>query len=574
MADRVADVLWSMLAGAGVRRCYGIVGDALNPVIDGLRRNGQVEFIHVRNEEAGVFAAVAEACLTNSPVVVCGTAGPGVIHLLNGLVDAQREGAPVIAIAGDIQSGVIDTGALEEVNPYATFQVASLYTGRIVNPAQTRAVVQTAIGTALAERGPTVIAVPGDVAASEAPKDTYQAVLHSRPLLRPGERDLQALAELINAAGSVTIFGGDGCRDAHEEIVALAQRLQAPVGYAFRGKQWLEWGNPNAVGMSGLLGWGGAYEAMHDCDVCLLLGTNFPFADFYPRKPKKVQVDRRASIIGRRTDIDMGLVGDVRDTVAALLPLVAQKSDTAHLDRALETTARWRKRMSHYVTRGPELSPIRPEYLVSTIDELAGDDVAVCADTGTACIWAARYITAKPDRHIFGSFSWASMANAMPNAIGIALAYPGRQVVALCGDGGLTMLMGDLLTIAARKLPVKLVVLNNGGLEFVNIEMEEAGIEPFGIALENPDFAQLAEAIGLTGIRVEDPREVRDGVTRLLSTPGPALLDAVVDPHALSLPPHVTFGMAEGFSLSLAKQALHGNLDEVVETVKRNVHIA
>lgn len=573
MAERVADVLWSMLAGAGVKRCYGIVGDALNPVIDGLRRDGRVEFIHVRNEEAGTFAAVAEACLTGSPVAVCGTAGPGLMHLLNGLVDAQREGAPVIAIAGDVASGVIDTGALEEVNPYALFEVASLYTGRIVNPAQTRAVVQTAIRTALSERGPTVISLPGDVAASTAPEDSYQAVMHNPPLLRPSDRDLQALADLIDAAGSVTIFGGDGCRDAHDEVAALAQKLQAPVGYAFRGKQWLEWGNPNAVGMTGLLGWGGAYDAMHDCEVCLLLGTNFPFDDFYPRKPKKVQVDRRASIIGRRTHIDMGLVGDVKDTVTALLPLVAQKQDTSNLERAVHETEKWRKRMSHYVTRGPELSPIRPEYLVSTLDELASDDAAVCADTGTPCIWTARYITAKADRNIFGSFSWASMASAMPNALGIALAYPGRQVIAICGDGGLAMLMGDLLTIAERKLPVKLVVLNNGGLQFVNIEMEEAGIEPFGIKFENPDFSKLAEAIGLTGIRLEEPGDVRESVTRLLSAPGPALLDAVVDPRALTLPPHITFGEAEGFSLSLAKQALHGNLDEVIETVKRNVRI-
>jgi hypothetical protein len=275
VSERVADVLWSMLVGAGVKRCYGIVGDALNPVIDGLRRNGQVEFIHVRNEEAGAFAAVAEACLTGTPVAVCGTAGPGVMHLLTGLVDAQREGAPVIAIAGDTASGVIDTGAVEEVNPYATFQVASLYTGRIVNPAQTRAVVQTAIRTALSERGPTVIAIPGDVAASEAPEDNYRAVVHNPPLLRPSDSDLRALAGLIDAAGSITIFGGDGCRDAHDEVVALAERLRAPVGYAFRGKQWLEWGNPNAVGMSGLLGWGGAYDAMHDCELLILLGTDF-----------------------------------------------------------------------------------------------------------------------------------------------------------------------------------------------------------------------------------------------------------------------------------------------------------
>ncbi|MCW3018124.1 MAG: thiamine pyrophosphate protein domain protein TPP-binding [Solirubrobacterales bacterium] len=573
MAERVADVLWSMLAGAGVKRCYGIVGDALNPVIDGLRRNGEVEFVHVRHEEAGTFAAVAEASLTDAPVAVCGTAGPGVMHLLNGLMDAQRESAPVIAIAGDVVSRLVDTCAFEELNPYATFEVASLYTGRIVNPAQTRAVVQTAIRIALGERGPTVIALPGDAAASEAPDDAYRAIVAKRPLLRPSDSDLQTLAELIDAAGAVTIFGGDGCREAHDEIVALAERLHAPVGYAFRGKQWLEWGNPNAVGMSGLLGWGGAYEAMHDCEVCLLLGTNFPYVDFYPREPKKVQIDHRASIVGRRTDLDLGLVGDIKDTVTALLPLVAQKTDRSHLDRALDTTEKWRKRMSHYVTRGPELSPIRPEYLTSTIDELASDDAAVCVDTGTACIWAARYVTAKRDRRIFGSFSWASMANAMPNALGIALAYPGRQVIALCGDGGLTMLMGDLLTIAERKLPVKLVVLDNGGLEFVHIEMEEAGIEPFGTAFENPDFSKLADAVGFTGIRVEDPREVRDAVTRLLSTPGPALLDAVVDPHALSLPPHISFGMAEGFSLSLAKQAIHGNLDEVVETVKRNVSL-
>jgi pyruvate dehydrogenase (quinone) len=573
MSRSVADALWSMLAGAGVKRCYGIVGDALNPVIDALRRNGRVEFIHVRHEEAGAFAAVAEADLTDRPVVVCGTAGPGAVHLLNGLIDAQREGAPVIALVGDVVTGELDTGALEEVNPYASFEVASLYTGRIVNPAQTRAVVQTAIRTALSERGPVVIALPGDVAASGVPKDSYEAVVHNPPLLRPSDDDLHALAERIDAAGSVTIFGGDGCRAAHDEVVALAQKLQAPVGYAFRGKQWLEWGNPNAVGMSGLIGWGGAYDAMHDCDLCLLLGTDFPFPDFYPGKVEKVQVDRCASRLGRRTHLDMALVGDVRDTVAALLPLVAQKEDKEHLDKALETTEKWRERLHHYVTRGEKVSPIRPEYLMSTVDELAAADAAFTADTGTPCIWVARHVTAKQGRHIFGSFSWASMANAMPNALGIALAYPGRQVVAVCGDGGLSMLIGDLLTITARNLPVKLVVLNNRGLQFVHIEQEEGGLEPFGIELADPNFAQLAEAFGITGIRVEDPGDVREGVNQLLSTPGPALLDAVVDPHALSLPPHTSFGIVEGFSLSLAKQALNGNLDDAIQTVKERVSL-
>ena len=573
MADSVAEVLWSMLESAGVKRCYGIIGDALCPIADALRRNGRVEFIQTRNEEAGVFAAVAEASLTGNPVAVCGTAGPGVMHLLNGLVDAKKEGAPVIAIAGDTVSALIDSGWVEEVNPYETFQIASLYTGRIVNPAQTRTVVQTAIRTAVSEHGPTVIAVPGDIAPRKVPDDSYQAVVHRPPLLRPTDEDLGALAKLIDEADSVTIFGGDGCRDAHDEVVALAQKLQAPVGYAYRGKQWLEWGNPNAVGMTGLLGWGGAYEAMQHCDVCLLLGTNFPLNDFYPKRAKKVQIDRRPSNIGRRTHLDMGLVGDIKDTVSALLPLVGEKHNTRHLDRALKETEKWRRKMGHYVTRGPELTPIRPEYLMATIDELASDDAVVCADTGTAVIWTARYFTAKRKRNIFGSFSWASMANAMPNTIGVALAYPGRQVIGMCGDGGLAMLMGDLLTIAERQLPVKLVVLDNSGFQFVRIEMAEAGLEPYGLTFSNPDWAKVAEAIGLTGIRLEDPREVRDAVAEFLATLGPALLDAVVEPNALSLPPHISFGEAEGFSLRLAKQAVGGNLDDVIETVKANVHL-
>jgi pyruvate dehydrogenase (quinone) len=573
MPDSVGDALWSMLAGAGVKRCYGIVGDALNPVIDALRRNGRVEFIQMRNEEAGVFAAVAEASLTENLVAVCGTSGPGAMHLVNGLIDAQREGVPVIAIVGDTVTSLIDSGTIEETNPYVAFQIASLYTGRLVNPAQTRTVVQTAIRTALSERGPTVIAVPGDVAARKVPDDSYQAVRHNPPLLRPADADLLALAEMIDQAGSVTIFGGDGCRDAHDEVVALAEKLKAPVGYAYRGKQWLEWGNPNAVGMTGLLGWGGAYEAMHNCDLCLLLGTNFPLPDFYPKDAKKVQVDLSPTNIGRRTHIDMGLVGDIKDTVAALLPLVAEKHEMRHLNRALKTTEKWREKMSHYVNRGPEVTPIRPEYLVATIDALADDDAVICGDTGTAVIWMARYITAKQDRNIFGSLSWASMANAMPNTIGAALAYPGRQAIAICGDGGLSMLMGDLLTIAERQIPVKLVVLDNGGFQFVHIEQQEAGIQPFGTKFANPDLAKVAESIGLTGIRLDDPGDVPDAVAEFLATPGPALLDAVVDPYALSLPPHVSFGEAEGFSLSFAKQALNGNLDDVIETVKANVHM-
>jgi pyruvate dehydrogenase (quinone) len=430
-------------------------------------------------------------------------------HLLNGLLDAAREGAPVIAIAGDTASALIDSGTIEEVNPYALFAPASLYTGRILHPAQTRTVVQTALRTAIIDNGPTVISVPGDIAAQKVEHDAHQPVSYRPAVLRPSDEDLRELASLIDAAGSVTIFGGDGCRFAHDEVVALAQKLAAPVGYAYRGKQWLEWDNPNAVGMSGLLGWGGAYEAMHRCDLCLLLGTSFPFSDFYPSRPTKVQIDRRGTMLGRRTHVDMALVGDVRDTVAALLPLVAAKADGGHLAHAVRATEKWRTRMAHYVTRGPKLKRIRPEYLVSTLDELADDDAAFTVDTGTACIWAARYVTAKAGRNIIGSFSWASMANAMPNALGIALSCPGRQAVALCGDGGIAMMLGELLTIAARQIPVKIVVLNNSSLDFVHIEMEEAGIQPFGTELVNPNFAALAESIGITGMRLDAPADVR-----------------------------------------------------------------
>jgi pyruvate dehydrogenase (quinone) len=565
----VADATWAMLADAGVKRCYGIIGDALNPMIDALRRNGRIEFIHVRNEWAGALAAVGESMAHGEPVAVCGTAGPGATNLLNGLLDASRERVPVIAVCGDTVSYALDTGVPEEINPYDLFQTASLYTGRIINPEQTRMVVQTAIRTAVVESGPTVLAIPGDVAAQPY-HGPLQQVTYRQPVFRPADADLSQLAELINRGKNVTIFGGDGCRFAHDEVVALATKIGAPVGWAYRGKQWLEWENPNAVGQTGLLGWGGCYEAMQHCDLLLLLGTSFPFTEFYPTKPTTVQIDSRGTMIGRRTHVDLGLVGDIRETVAALLPLVEAKKPGRHLAHALDVTKKWHERMGHYVTRGPKLNRIRPEYLASTLDELAADDAVFTVDTGTPVIWAARYVKAKQNRNILASLNWASMANAMPYAMGAALAFPGRQAIALCGDGGLSMLMGELLTIAERQLPVKLVVFDNSHLEFVHIEMMEAGIAPFGTDFKNPNFAEMAETIGITGFRLEQPAKVRSTVEQFLSTPGPALLDAVVDPHALSLPPHATFGQAENFSLSLAKQVIQGNLDDVIATVKDN----
>ena len=361
MSQNVADLMWKMLQKAGVKRCYGIVGDALNPVIDALRRNGGIEFVHVRHEEYGVFAAVADAYFSGNPVAVCGTAGPGVTHLFNGLMDARKEGAPIIAIAGDVETSLMDTDALEELNPYHFFQTASLYVGRVVNPAQARAVINTAIMTALVERGPTVISMPGDMACADADFRIEDLTIPVTPVFRPAEADLDKLAQMIKSAKTVAIFGGDGCRDAHNEVLALAEKLKAPIGYSFRGKQWLESDNPYAVGMSGLLGYGGAYSAINKAELLLLLGTDFPFSEFLPSDGvKKVQVDRRPKHIGRRTPVDLSLVGDVKATLTALLPKVSAKSDTSFLDDHLAKTRDFYDLLNHYVDKGPDIKPIRP----------------------------------------------------------------------------------------------------------------------------------------------------------------------------------------------------------------------
>src|ERR1700728_3827360 len=576
MARKVADVMWEMLAKAGVKRCYGIVGDALNPVIDALRRNGKIEFIHVRHEEYGVFAAVAEAYLTGNPVAVCGTAGPGVTHLFNGLMDARKEGAPVIAIAGDVESKLIDTAALEELNPYKFFDAASLYTGRLVNPEQARAIINTAILTAVTEKGPTVISIPGDVASANAADQSSEIKIPAPPILRPSDADLDQLAKMIDDAKTVAIFGGDGCRDARDEVIQLAAKLKAPVGYSFRGKQWLEHDNPNAVGMTGLLGYGGAYGAIHAADLLLLLGTDFPFSEFLPGDSvKKVQIDKNPKHIGRRTRVDLALVGDVKATVSALLPKIREKTDGKFLDKHVAATRSFDELLQHYVVKGPGLKPIRPEFLAATLSDLASDDAIFFADTGTACIWLARHIFGGKNRRLFGSFSWASMANAAPNAFGAQWAYPGRQTIAICGDGGFAMLgMGDLLTQVERRTPVVQIILNNEKFDFVHIEQQEAGFIPFGVEFKNPNFAKVAEAMGAKGIRIEEPEDVREGLAEALAyKDGPVVVDAVVDPLALAMPSHSPFHTVKGFTLSFARQVLSGRLDTVIKEMKRNVGI-
>lgn len=573
MKRTLADDLWEMLHQAGVKRCYGIVGDALNPVMTALSRRNDIEFIHVRNEEWGAFAASAEANFTQEPVVVCGTAGPGAEHLLNGLLDAFRERCPVIAIAGDIETSTINTKAVEEIDPVDLFRTASLWTGRVMSPVSARGQFAEAIRTAVLQSGPTVIALPGDIASAEAPKTPVSLVIPSRPKPQPAQADLELIASIINGAEKITILGGDGCRDAKENVVALAKKLNAPVGFSLKGKAWLEADNPNAVGMTGLLGYGGCFTAVKESDVLLVLGTDYPFPNFLEiGNHKFIQVDIDPQSVGRRLPITAGSVADVDAFVAALLPIVTPKESRHHLDRALKISEQWATRLNEYVVGGESRTPIRPEYVAATLNDLMSDDAVITADTGTPVMWTAHNIVFRGDRRLFGSFSWASMANASPNAFGIAKADPSRQVVALCGDGGFSMLaFGDLITEVQHKTNVVHVVFNNGSLDFVEIEQQEGGMVPFGTELPNPNFAKIADAFGAKGIRVEDPKDVKGAITEALNhTGGPVVLDIVVDRSSLALPSHVPVETAIGFTLSQARRVLKGDASAVVENITHN----
>ena len=492
MSRTVAEHLVDTLVRVGVRQVYGVVGDSLNPVTDALRRSGKVRWIDVRHEESGAFAAGAEAQLTGSLAVCAGSCGPGNLHLINGLFDAHRSAAPVLAIAAHIPSSEVGTGYFQETHPDQLFRECSHYCEFVSNSVQAPRVIQSAVQHAVSKRGVSVVVLPGDVAALDAPSGAeVREPVTAAPLTRPADAELARLAELLNGAKKVALFGGIGCAGAHDEVVALAQKLRAPVGYSFRGKEWVEHDNPNAVGMSGLLGWGAAYKAMHECDVLLLLGTDFPYESFMPTDCKVAQVDIRPERLGRRSRLDLGLCGDVGDTLRALLPLLGEKADRVFLDDMLEHHRRAHRKLRAYVDRVGTQRPIHPEYVAATLDELARPDAVFTVDTGMCAVWGARYVSAAKGRRILGSFNHGSMANALPQAIGAQLAYPDRQVISLSGDGGLSMLLGELLTIRQYDLPVKIVLFDNHRLGMVQLEQEAAGLPHYGVELKNPNFAAL-----------------------------------------------------------------------------------
>jgi pyruvate dehydrogenase (quinone) len=559
------------MAQAGVRQIYGVVGDSLNPVTDALRRNGRIRWIDVRHEESGAFAAGAEGQLTGQLAVCAGSCGPGNLHLINGLYDAHRSMAPVLAIAAHIPSSEIGTDYFQETHPEQVFRECSHYCELISNPRQAPRVLQSALQHSLSKRGVSVIVLPGDVAALDEPSNALaQGLVTACPRVRPCDDDLARLADLLNQGTRVTLFCGAGCAGAHDAVVALADKLMAPVGYSFRGKEWVEYDNPNAVGMTGLLGWGAAYKAMHDCDVLVLLGTDFPYESFMPASPRIAQVDVRAERLGRRSRLDLGLCGDVRETVHALLSLVKPVGDRTFLDAMLAQHKMARQKLRAYVDHVGTRRPIHPEHVAATVNELAAQDAIFAVDTGMCAVWGARYVEAANNRRIIGSFNHGSMANALPQAIGAQVAYPERQVISFSGDGGLAMLMGELLTLAQYQLPVKIVLFENHRLGMVQLEQEAAGLPHFGVDLKNPNFAAVAEAVGLTGIRVEDPAQVRPALEKALAADGPALVDVVTDPNVLSMPPKATIQQAKGFALAMTKMAFNGEVGDVMDTVMAN----
>jgi pyruvate dehydrogenase (quinone) len=569
----VADQMVETLAAAGVERIYGIVGDSLNGFTDSLRRHGGIKWLHVRHEEVAAFAAGADAHVSGRLAVCAGSCGPGNLHLINGLFDCHRSRVPVVAIAAHIPSAEIGSGYFQETHPENLFRECSSYCELVSNPAQMPRALEIAIRRAAAERCVCVLVIPGDVAlkpAQEAAAPKPFGLLPPQPTVTPPADAITRLADLLNGASRVTLLCGGGCEGAHDELVQLAGVLKAPVVHAMRGKEHVEWDNPYDVGMTGLIGFASGYYAMEGCDALLMLGTDFPYRQFYPKQARIAQIDLRAEAIGRRAPVELGLIGDVRSTIAALLPQLREKTERNYLDAALRHYKNARQGLDELATGKPG-GILHPQHIARVLSERAADDAIFTCDVGLPTVWAARYLAMNGRRRLLGSFWHGSMANALAQAIGAQAASPNRQVVSLSGDGGFTMLMGDLLSLKQLGLPVKLVVFNNGSLGFIELEQKSSGFIDTGTELQNPNFAAMAEAVGIKGVRIDNPADVETKLGEALLHPGPVLIDAVVNRMELAMPPKVTTEMAKGFTLYMLKAVLGSRANEVVELARTNL---
>jgi pyruvate dehydrogenase (quinone) len=568
----VAEIIVETLISAGVKRIYGVVGDSLNGLLEEIRKSKSIEWIGVRHEETAAFAAGAQAHVTGELAVCAGSCGPGNMHLINGLYDCHRSRVPVLAIAAQIPSQEIGSGYFQETRPDQLFRDCSDYCELVSQATQMPRVLEIAIQTALAKRGVAVVAIPGDVALRKAayrqPSATVKA---ARPIVQPADDEIKALAALLNQSKNVTILGGAGCAGAHAELMDAAGKLKSPIVSALRGREHIQYSNPYDVGLTGLIGFSSGYHAIKEADTLLMLGTDFPYTQFYPEGATVIQVDHRGEHLGRRTRLDLGLIGDVKATLGAVLPLLDDKKDDGHLKKFVHHYEDVRKGLNELAVGQPGRKPMHPQYVAKIVDELAADDAIFSCDVGTPTVWAARYLTMNGKRRLLGSFNHGSMANAMPQAIGAQSAFSGRQVVTFSGDGGLAMLLGDLLSLRQHNLPVKIIVFSNSVLGFVELEMKAAGILGSGTELVNPDFVKLAQSAGIFGVRVEDPAELKNAVIAAFQHDGPALVDAVVNRSELSMPPTIKLDQAVGFNLWALKAVLNGRGDEVIDLAVSNL---
>ncbi|MFL6478586.1 MAG: ubiquinone-dependent pyruvate dehydrogenase [Nitrososphaera sp.] len=570
---KVADVIIESLIAAGVKRVYGISGDSLNGITDSIHEHDKdISWVHVRHEETAAFAAGSEAHLTGNLAVCAGSCGPGNTHLVNGLYDCYRSRVPVLAIAAQIPIREIGSTYFQETHPEILFNECSQYCELVSHREQIPRVLEIAIRTAVSLRGVAIIVLPGDIALQEAVSNRpFISFKQSEAIVCQPKEEIAKLADVLNAAHRVTILGGAGCANAHSELIQVAGLLQAPIVHAMRGKEFIEYDNPYDVGMTGLLGFSSGYHAMMDSDLLLMLGTDFPYQQFYPSRAYIIQVDIRGEQIGKRTKVDLGLVGDIRQILVAVKPMLQQKIDKGHLRASLDHYKKSRKDLDSCAVSEPGRTPIHPQYVAKIINDIASDDTIFTCDVGTPTLWAARYLKMNGKRRLLGSFSHGSMANALPQAIGAQEAFPNRQVISISGDGGFSMLMGDFLSLRQLKLPVKIIVFNNGALSFVELEMKAAGILTRGTSLVDTDFSKLAEAAGILGIRAERPEHVEPMLIQVLQHNGPALLDVVVNRQELLIPPSINLEQIRGFTLYMIKAVLNGRGDEVVDLARTNL---
>ncbi|MFP8967563.1 thiamine pyrophosphate-dependent enzyme [Pokkaliibacter sp. CJK22405] len=569
MSRNVSRIIVDTLLEAGAQRCYGIVGDTINHLTDTIR-DSELEWIHVRHEEVGAMAAGGEAYMTGELAVCAGTCGPGSLHFINGIFESHRNGAPVLLIASTVDRTQEGLNFPQEVDQAKLYEQCSVFCARISHPDQAKRITVQAAQAALNKKGVAVIIVNGDMF-EETTKDALAWSVH-RPAPRalPSDTELQQLAGLINEAERITLYAGIGAKDAHQELLALAKTLNAPIAHSTRSKEFIEPNNPYHIGMTGILGNQAGMEAVADCDLLLCLGTDFAYTQFYPEKARVVQIDIEAQNLGRRSPVHLGLVGDVATTLKALMPLIDQQKSRSdkHLQRALE---QWQKDLKSYESESvSEHGLIHPQTVAHQLNRMAAPDAIFTADGGSPMVWLLRHLRTSGQRRFLTSLLHGTMANAYPEALGISKAYPDRQVIAMCGDGGMTMLMGDLLTLVQEQIPVKLLIFNNESLAFVEMEQRVSGLLDAFTDLKNPDFARVAQAVGMDGWRVEKMEQLEGAMSQWLAAPGPALLDVRVSRMELVMPPKIEAGQVASTALFGVKAVLNGRADEVVSLLRDN----